>query len=87
MAGGRQHRAFIGARFSRLIVDPVPPSVHALLHHTTSSFYHVVPVVRARVYTPTYHDVTVLLVVAGQGSEACRTPRGFFASGTITRVI
>lgn len=52
MAGGRQHRAFIGARFSRLIVDPVPPSVHALLHHTTSSFYHVVPVVRARVYTP-----------------------------------
>lgn len=57
MAGGRQHQAFHWSALQPTngSVDPDPPSVHAqLLHHTISSFYHVVPVVRARVYTLTY---------------------------------
>ena len=84
MAGGRQHRAFIGPRLQPTngSVDPDPPSIHIqLLHHTTSSFYHIVPLVR--VYcTLTYHDVHGFGVISKTRIElATRTSHVLFNNG------
>lgn len=57
MVDGRQHRGFYWSGLSTNgSVDPDPPNVHAG-HHTTSSFYHVVPF---------YHGVAVSVSLAAE---------------------